>query len=193
MATKVLSFKEQFTQEIAPALKKELKLKNVNAVPKVSKVVVNVGMGKLLAGSKDYAFIADNIAAITGQKAVVALSRKSISNFKLREKMPIGLFVTLRGKNMYNFLSKLVNISLPRVRDFRGISPRSFDGQGNYTLGLKEHIMFPEINADDMNKIHGIEITVVTTAKNNADGLALLTALGFPFQVKKAKETTPTK
>jgi len=169
---------------------KELNLKNINAVPKVSKVVVNIGMGKALAGSKDYSFFSDNLTKITGQKPMVSIAKKSISNFKLREGMPVGLYVTLRGEKMYNFLSKLVNIVLPRVRDFRGISSRSFDGRGNYSLGLKEHIVFPEINADDISKIHGLEINVITTAKDNQQAHLLLKKMGFPFQERKEKSNT---
>lgn len=185
--SKTLSLKEKFQKEIAPALQKQLKVKNVNAVPKLTKVVVNVGIGKMLAGGKDYSEVEENIKKITGQKPVVAKSRKAISNFKLRENQPVGINCTLRGQRMYDFVSKFVNIVLPRSRDFRGISSRSFDGNGNYSLAVKEHTVFPEINADDIVKIHGLQITFVTTAKTNDDGLLLLKALGFPFQEKKEK------
>ncbi len=183
--TKTLTLKERFKQEIAPELQKELKIKNLNAVPKLKKVVINVGIGKLLAGGKDYSEIEENIKLIAGQKPIVTRSRKSISNFKLREGQPVGITVTLRGDSMYDFTSKLVNIVLPRTRDFRGISNRSFDGQGNYSLAIREHTVFPEINPDDIIKLHGIQLTFVTSAQDNEGGYQLLKALGFPFQPKK--------
>lgn len=190
MATKALTLKENLIKNIGPQLQKELKVKNRYAMPRLEKIVLNVGIGKILAGGKDYSEIVNNIAAITGQRPVVAKSRKSISNFKLRENMPVGVHVTLRGEKMYDFVNKFVNIVLPRVRDFRGISPRSFDGKGNYSVAIREHNVFPEISADDINKIHGLEITVVTTATTNEEAFLLLKALGFPFQEKKEKKTT---
>ena len=193
MATTAQTLKEKYQQSIAPALMKELGTKNVNAVPKLEKIIINVGIGKLLAGGKDYSEVVQNISMIAGQKPVVAKSKKSISNFKLRENMPVGVHVTLRGDKMYDFVNKLVNITLPRTRDFRGISPRSFDGKGNYSFALREHTVFPEINPDDIVKLHGLQITVVTSAKNNEDSLKLLKALGFPFQEKKAPASTPKK
>jgi large subunit ribosomal protein L5 len=188
MTTKALNLKEKFVQQIAPELKKQLNVKNVNAVPKLTKVLINVGIGKMLAGGKDYSDVEKNITMIAGQKPVVSKAKKAISNFKLRQGMPVGIHATLRGQRMYDFVSKFVNIVLPRSRDFRGISPKSFDGHGNYSLAIKEHTVFPEINADDIVKLHGMQITFVTTAKTNEDGLRLLKALGFPFQEKKGKQ-----
>lgn len=173
---------KKFKKEIAPLLAKELGVKNVNAVPRVQKISVNIGMGTLLQGSKDYEEFEKNIVEITGQKPVVKKSRKAISNFKLKIDMPIGLLVTLRGTRMYDFLNKLINIVAPRIRDFRGFPRKSFDGKGNYSLGIKEHTVFPEINPDDIVKIHGIEITIVTTARDNNQGLKLLEAFNFPFK-----------
>ena len=190
--SKTLNLKEKFVTVIAPELQKQLKVKNVNAVPKLTKVVVNVGIGKMLAGGKDYSEVEENIKMITGQKPVVAKSRKAISNFKLRENQPVGINATLRGQRMYDFVSKFVNIVLPRTRDFRGISSRSFDGNGNYSLAVKEHTVFPEINADDIVKIHGLQITFVTSAKTNEQALVLLKALGFPFQERKEKAAAKT-
>ncbi|MBU1992681.1 MAG: 50S ribosomal protein L5 [Patescibacteria group bacterium] len=174
--------KTRFYKEIAPKLKEELGLKNIMAVPKIEKVQINVGTGSILQGGKDNSQILENIAAITGQRPVTTKAKKAISNFKIREGLGVGVTVTLRGKRMYDFINKLVNVVFPRVRDFRGISPKSFDGQGNYTVGIKEHVVFLEINPDDMEKIHGLQITVSTTAKNDEEGRALLSALGFPFK-----------
>ncbi|MCC7432828.1 50S ribosomal protein L5 [Candidatus Peregrinibacteria bacterium] len=187
--TKVLSLKERYKQEIAAELQKKLGLKNINAVPKLSKVIINVGIGKMMAGGKDYSDVEQNVKNIAGQKPVIAKSRKAISNFKLRENMPVGVHATLRGSRMYDFVSKFVNITLPRMRDFRGISPRSFDGKGNYSVAIKEHTVFPEINPDDIVKHHGVQITFVTTAKTNEEAFDLLKAMGFPFQERK----TPSK
>lgn len=187
--TKTIGLKEKFQKTITPELQKQLKIKNINAVPKLSKVVVNVGIGKMLAGGKDYSEVEENVKMITGQKPVIAKSRKAISNFKLRENQPVGINVTLRGQKMYDFISKFVNIVLPRTRDFRGISPRSFDGHGNYSLAIKEHTVFPEINADDIVKLHGMQITFVTTARTNEEAFQLLKAIGFPFQERKEKTT----
>lgn len=180
--SKEIHLKDHFYQNILPELKKELKAKNNHAVPHIEKVKINVGIGKMTEGGKDYAHVVQNLAAISGQKPVVSKARKAISNFKLKQNQPVGVSVTLRGKRMYDFLSKLVNVTFPRVRDFRGISPRSFDGKGNYSVGIKENTVFPEINPDDILKTHGIEISIITTAKNNQDGLKLLKAFGFPFQ-----------
>jgi len=190
MATTTLTFKQNYQRNIAPALMKELHIKNINAVPKVQKIIINVGIGKLLAGGKDYSEVVQNISLIAGQKPVVAKSRKAISNFKLRENMPVGIYVTLRGDKMYNFINKLVNITIPRTRDFRGISPRSFDGHGNYSLPMREHTVFPEINPDDIVKLHGLQITIVTSAKNDDQGYLLLKAMGFPFQERKVSESS---
>jgi len=167
-----------------------LKVKNFNAIPRVKMVKLNVGIGKLTGMGKDYSHIVENLAAISGQKPMVAKARIAISNFKLKKGQPVGVYVTLRGNRMYDFLNKLVNVVFPRVRDFRGISPRSFDGRGNYTVAVKESSVFPEINPDDLSKIHGIEVTIVTTAKNNEQGFKLLKAMGFPFQALKAKRNS---
>ena len=174
----------KYTEEVVPALKEELGLKNVMEVPRIEKVVINVGYGRHL---KDKAYIENvekTLTAITGQKPVHNKAKKSISNFKIREGMPVGVSVTLRGQNMYNFLYKVVSIALPRVRDFRGISPKSFDKQGNYSIGFKESIAFPEINVEGLDKIHGLEVVIKTSAKSKEQGLALLSKLGFPFKKK---------
>ncbi len=188
-STTSIGLKDKYLKEIAPNLQKTLGIKNINAVPKITKVVINVGIGKLLAGGKDYAEIEENVKLITGQKPVISRSKRAISNFKLRENMPVGIFVTLRGQKMYDFVSKFVNITLPRARDFRGISAKSFDGKGNYSLALREHTVFPEINPDDIVKSHGLQITFVTNAGTNERALLLLKAMGFPFQEKKEKVT----
>ena len=182
---KAMTLKERFKKEIAPKLQQELGIKNVNAIPRLQKVVVNAGLGSFYtAGMKDFGEFEENFKSITGQKPVVKKAKKAISNFKVREGMPNGVMVTLRGNRMYDFIEKLVNVVFPRVRDFRGISKKAFDGNGNYSVGLKEHMVFPEINPDDIVKIHGIQVCINTTAKNNEEGLALLTALGFPFKKK---------
>jgi len=181
-----LDLQTQFKKTIAPALQKELGLKNANAVPKLKRITINVGIGSIIQRQgKDFDYIVDNIAKIAGQKPVITKARKSISNFKTREGIPVGIMVTMRGKRMYDFLSKLINITLPRVRDFRGLSPRSFDGHGNYSIGFKEHIMFPEINPDDVLHLHGVQITISTSAATDERGLALLKAFKFPFKEVK--------
>ncbi len=183
-----MKLKDRFAKEIAPQLQKDLGIKNVSAIPKMIKVTVNAGLGNFYtSGTKDFSEFAANIAAVTGQKPVIIKAKKAISNFKIREGMPNGVMVTLRGERMYDFIEKLVNVIFPRTRDFRGISPKSFDGKGNYAVGIKEHIVFPEINPDDIVKIHGLQICINTTAKNNDEGLALLKALGFPFKQGAAK------
>jgi large subunit ribosomal protein L5 len=184
----LLSLRERFVKNILPELKKELNVKNVNAIPRVKMVKLNVGIGKLTGMGKDYNYVVDNIAAITGQKPMVAKARIAISNFKLKKGQPVGVYVTLRGNKMYDFLNKLVNVVFPRVRDFRGISPKSFDGHGNYTVAIKESTVFTEINPEDLSKIHGIEVTIVTSAKNDEQGRLLLKAMGFPFQELKKRE-----
>jgi len=193
MATKQTKLKEHFFKDLAPALKKELGVGNVWAVPRLSKVVINVGLGSFLAGKKDYSQVIDSLASISGQKPVVTKARQAISNFKIKQGQPIGITVTIRGKRMYDFIQKLVNITFPRVRDFRGISPGGFDGNGNYTVGIKENTVFPEVNPDSIEKIHGLEVTVVTTAKDDEKGYKLLKALGFPFQEKKEKKEKKEK
>lgn len=177
-----MSLKQQYTTEIAPALKQELGLSNVMEIPKVEKVVLNMGIGTYLrTGSKDYSILQDHLALISGQAPVVKLAKKAISNFKLRQGMPVGLTVTLRGDNMYNFLEKLVHVVIPRIRDFRWLNPKSFDTDGNYNFGIKEHTIFPEVPQDDVVKTHGIQITIKTNAKSSNEWKALLTAMGFPF------------
>ncbi len=169
-------------KNIADRLQKKLGIKNQYAVPRVDKVILNVGMGTFLRNSKDYSEIVENVRKLSGQHPIVTISKKAISNFKLRENTPIGVKVTLRGKRMYEFLDKLVKIVFPRIRDFRGLPPKAFDKTGNYTIGLKEVVVFPEVNPDDLNKIHGLEITIVTTAKDAAEGYKLLQEFGFPFK-----------
>jgi len=189
MANNILTLKEKYTKDIVPVLKKELKLKNINAVPKVKCIKLNVGLGPYIAAKKDYSEIITNFAAITGQKPVVTKARKAISNFKIRKDMPVGITVTLRGHKMYDFLNKLINITLPRVRDFRGVSPKGFDGHGNYSFGVIENTVFPEINPDNIEKIHSLQVTIVTTSKNNEEGYELLKAMGFPFFKQKNKNS----
>lgn len=167
---------------IAKKIQQELKISNIHAVPRIEKVVVNVGIGTFLKTSKDYSEIVDNVKRITGQHPIVTKAKKAISNFKLREDMPVGIKVTIRGKRMYDFIEKLTKMIFPRIRDFRGLSKKSIDERGNYTIGLREVIVFPEVNPDDINKIHGMEITIVTTAKTKEEGYVLLKELGFPFK-----------
>jgi len=152
------------------------------AVPRLLFVKVNVGIGSLTKNTKDFSDVTNNVALITGQKPVVTKSRLAISNFKLRAGMPVGVTVTLRGEKMYDFLDRLVNIVFPRIRDFRGLSIKSFDGKGNYSVGFKEAIVFPEVNPDDVSHVHGLQVTVATTAHNNEQGIALFRAMGFPFK-----------
>ena len=178
-----MKLKDRFLKEIAPALKEQLGIKNVNAVPTLKKVVINTGLGSLYtSGTRDFTEFKDNLKAITGQTPVTTKAKKAISNFKTRIGMPNGMMVTLRGERMWDFINKLVNVVMPRIRDFRGISKKAFDGKGNYAFGIKEHLVFPEINPDDIVKIHGLQICIITSAKNNEHGLALLKALGFPFK-----------
>jgi large subunit ribosomal protein L5 len=174
--------KVRYQDEIAPALQKALNLDNVMEVPRISKVVVNIGMGEALDNPKALDAAVGDLTAITGQKPVVTKARKSIANFKLREGRAIGAQVTLRGERMWAFLDRLMNIALPRVRDFRGISPNSFDGRGNYTLGLREQLVFPEIDYDKIDKLRGLEVTIVTTARTDDQGRQLLQMLGMPFR-----------
>jgi len=177
--------KDKYKKEIVPALKTRFQYKSIMQVPKIEKICINKGMGVAVSDKKLIDVALEEITTITGQKAVSTKSKKDISNFKLRANMPIGVRVTLRGDNMYEFMDRLVNIALPRVRDFRGISPKGFDGRGNYTLGVKEQIIFPEISIDKVNKISGMDITFVTTAETDEEANALLTALGMPFANQK--------
>ena len=174
--------KERYLSEIVPALEKSFNFSNVMQVPRISKVVVNIGLGEALDNAKAIDAATSDMTQITGQKPVVTKARKSIANFKLREGRAIGVRVTLRGDRMWAFLDRLMNIALPRVRDFRGISPNAFDGRGNYTLGLREQLVFPEIEYDKIDKIRGMEITIVTTARTDEEGRQLLQMLGMPFR-----------
>lgn len=179
----MVSLKEKYDKEIAPALQKELGRKNNMAVPRVQSISVSTGIGSMVvAGMKDYSFIEENLAAITGQKPALRKAKQAISNFKLRAGLPVGLVVTLRGKRMYDFLARFLNIALPRVRDFRGISAKSFDDTGNYSVGLKDSTIFPEVKLDTLTKNFGLQINVKTTAKNKQEAYALLKSLGFPFR-----------
>ena len=173
---------ERYKRDIAPKLMKRFGYKNQMQLPRLKKIVVNVGLGEATANPKLIESTVQEVAAITGQKPVVTRARKSIANFKLRQDMPIGVMVTLRRERMWEFFDRLVSISLPRVRDFRGVSARAFDGAGNYTLGLKEQIVFPEINFDKVDKVKGMNITIVTTAENNEEAKELLAQLGMPFR-----------
>ena len=174
--------KERYRSEIVPAMRSEYNYANIMQVPTLTKIVVNMGVGEAARDSKLIEGAIKDLAAITGQKPQVTRARKSIAQFKLREGMPIGAHVTLRGDRMWEFLDRLLSISLPRIRDFRGLSPRQFDGKGNYTFGLTEQSVFPEINQDAIDRVRGMDITVVTTATNDAEGRALLRMLGFPFK-----------
>jgi large subunit ribosomal protein L5 len=175
-------FKEQYETEIAPALKDSLNLSNPMEIPRIKKVVVNIGVGEALDNAKTLDAAVDDLTKITGQKPVVTKARKSIANFKLREGRAIGVKVTLRGERMWSFLDRLIHIALPRVRDFRGITPNAFDGRGNYTLGLREQLVFPEIDYDKIDKLRGLEITIVTSARTDEEGRQLLAMLGMPFR-----------
>lgn len=173
--------KDKYQEEMVPALMQKFGYKNVMEVPRIEKVVVNVGLGEAIANSKALDAAVGDLEAVTGQKPIVTRAKKSIAGFKLREGMPIGCKVTLRGERMFFFLDKLINIALPRIRDFRGISPKGFDGRGNYTVGLKEQLIFPEIDYDKIDKIRGMEITIVTSAKNDEEARELLRLMGTPF------------
>jgi large subunit ribosomal protein L5 len=173
--------REFYRNEAVPALTRQFHYKNVMAVPRLVKINVNMGLGEATANAKVLDTAAEELAAITGQRPVVTKAKKSIANFKLRQGMPIGLTVTLRGDRMYEFLDRLLNIALPRVRDFRGVSTRSFDGRGNYTLGLRDQLIFPEIDYGKADKTRGMNVTIVTTAKSDDEAHALLTLMGMPF------------
>ena len=173
--------KEKYTNEVVSALTEKYNYSSVMAVPKVEKIVLNMGVGDAVNNAKNLEKAAAELALISGQKPLITKAKKSIAGFRLREGMPIGTKVTLRGERMYQFLDKLFNISLPRVRDFRGVSKTAFDGRGNYTLGVKEQLIFPEINFDKVNKVRGMDIVIVTSAKTNEEAKALLQELGMPF------------
>lgn len=174
--------KDDYRERVVPALQTEFGFNNVMMVPTVSKIVVNIGMGEALQNAKALDAASKDIGTITGQRPVVTRAKRSVSNFRLREGMPVGIKVTLRGEKMWNFLDRLVNVALPRQRDFRGISADAFDGRGNYTLGLSEQLAFPEIDYDEIDRIRGMEITIVTSARNDEEGRRLLTMLGMPFK-----------
>lgn len=176
------ALRDYYNNECVPALKEEFGYTNIMQVPKLEKIVLNMGLGEAVQNPKIIDGAVEELSRIAGQKAVVTKAKKSIATFKLREGMPIGCRVTLRGERMYAFLSKLVNIALPRVRDFRGMSPKWFDGRGNYSLGVKEQIIFPEIDYDKIDKIKGLNITIVTSAPTNDEGRALLRLMGMPFK-----------
>jgi large subunit ribosomal protein L5 len=182
LQAKPARLKMRYRKEGVPALMKELGLKNPFQAPRLEKIVVNMGLGEALANNKILESAVDQLGAITGQKPVVTRARKSIANFKLRQGQAIGCAVTLRGDRMYEFLDRLVSVALPRVRDFKGVSPKAFDGNGNYTLGIREQIIFPEINYDQIEKVKGLNISFVTTAKNDEQGLALMRHFGLPFR-----------
>ncbi len=173
---------EKFKNEVSPSLVEKFNYSSVTEVPRVDKIVLNMGVGDAVSNTKNLDKAVEELALIAGQKPVITRAKKSIAAFRLREGMPIGAKVTLRGERMYEFLDKLVSVSLPRVRDFRGVSPKSFDGRGNYTLGVKEQLIFPEIDFDDVNKVRGLDITIVTTAETDEEGRELLKQMGMPFK-----------
>ena len=177
-----IPLKEKYQKEVVPALMKSLGLKNVMQVPRITKIVVNIGLGEALDNPKAIDAAVRDLMVITGQRPVVTKARKNIAAFKLRAGRPIGVKVTLRGDRMWAFLDRLMNVALPRVRDFRGVSPHAFDGRGNYTLGLREQLIFPEIDYDKIDKVRGMEVTIVTTARTDEEGRQLLALLGMPFK-----------
>jgi large subunit ribosomal protein L5 len=174
--------KEMYKTALVPQLLKDLQLKNVMEVPRVEKVVINMGLGEAIQNVKVLESAVDELSRLTGQKAVITKAKKSIATFKLREGMPIGCMETLRRDRAYEFLDRLINVALPRVRDFKGVSSKAFDGRGNYTLGIREQIIFPEIDLDKIDKVKGLNVTIVTTARTDEEGRALLTSLGMPFR-----------
>ncbi|MCR9172002.1 MAG: 50S ribosomal protein L5 [bacterium] len=176
--------REQYKASIIPALTEKFGYKSVMQVPKLTKIVISQGIGDAVADKKLVDTAVEDLSRIAGQRAVATISKKDVSNFKLRKGMPIGTKVTLRGDNMYDFLDRLLAVALPRTRDFRGVNPKGFDGRGNFNMGVKEHIIFPEIDIDKVNRIMGMDITFVTTAENDEEGKALLDAFGFPFMKK---------
>lgn len=176
------TLKEKYNNEVVSSLMEKFNYKSVMEVPKVEKIVVNMGVGDAVQNSKALDMAVEELSQITGQRPVITKAKKSIAGFRLREGMPIGAKVTLRGERMYDFLQKLVDVSLPRVRDFRGISKKAFDGRGNYTLGVKEQLIFPEINYDQVSKVRGMDVVIVTTANTDEEAAELLTQLGMPFQ-----------
>ena len=176
------NLKQKFNKEMVPALQEKLGINNVMAVPRLKKVVINMGVGQALTDKKHLTSAVADLESIAGQKVVTTKARKSVASFKIREGYPIGCKVTLRGERMYDFIERLINIAIPRERDFRGLNPKSFDGQGNYTFGIKEQIIFPEINYDNIDNIRGMDVCINTSAKNKEDAKALLEVLEFPFK-----------
>src|SRR5436189_3005185 len=174
--------KDRYQKDIAPAIAKEFGIENPMAVPRLNKIVLNMGMGEAIANAKVLDTAVEELKAIAGQKPVITRAKKSIASFKLRQNMPIGVMVTLRGEQMYEFFDRLVSIALPRVRDFRGVSPKAFDGRGNYTIGIREQLIFPEIDFNKVDKLRGMNISIVTTARNDEQARALLKSLGMPFR-----------
>jgi large subunit ribosomal protein L5 len=174
--------KQRYEEEVRPQLKAELGLSSIMQVPRIEKITLNMGVGEAKTNARALDSAMDELTLIAGQRAHLRRARKSIAGFKIREGMPVGTKVTLRGARMYEFLDRLVSIALPRIRDFRGLSPASFDGRGNYSLGIREQIIFPEINYDDIDAVRGLDVTITTTAKTDEEGLALLRALGLPFR-----------
>ena len=172
----------EYKEEILPQLMEKFNYNNVMEAPKLKKAVVNVGLGDAKEDTKLLDTVVDEIARITGQSPTVTRAKKSIANFKIREGMPVGVKVTLRGEQMFEFLYKLINVTMPRIRDFRGVSPKSFDGRGNYSLGISEHTVFPEINIDDVDDVHGMEITIVTSAETDEEAFELLSLMGMPYK-----------
>ena len=177
-----MGLRERYQKEVVPAMIQRFGYKNIMEVPRLEKVVVNMGVGEAIQNPKLLDAAVNDLSVITGQKPIITRAKKSIANFKLRAGMPIGCKVTLRGQRMYDFLGKLFNVALPRVRDFRGVSPRSFDGRGNYSLGVREQLIFPEIDYDQVEKIRGLDIVIVTSAKNDEEARELLRLLGIPFR-----------
>lgn len=174
--------KERYQKEVAPALQKEFNITNPMATPRLEKIVVNMGLGEAISNSKLIDTAVEELSSVTGQKPVVTKAKKSIATFKLRQGMPIGAMVTLRGDRMFEFLDRLISVALPRVRDFRGVSPKAFDGRGNYTLGVREQLIFPEIDFNKVDKTRGMNVSIVTTARTDEQARALLKALGMPFR-----------
>jgi large subunit ribosomal protein L5 len=174
--------RQRYQDEVTPALVKEFRLSNAMQVPRLEKVVINIGLGEAVQNGKAIDAATIDLRIITGQQPIIVRAKKSVAAFKVREGMPIGAKVTLRGRRMYEFLDKLINVALPRIRDFRGIDPKAFDGHGNYTLGLREQLVFPEIDYDKIDKLRGMEVCIVTSAKTDDEGRALLTGLGMPFR-----------
>jgi large subunit ribosomal protein L5 len=179
--------KERYREEVVPALMKEFSYQNVMQVPRLQKIVVNIGLGEALQNPKALDSASEDVAAITGQKPVITRSKRSIANFKLRTGMPIGVMVTLRGDRMYELLDRMVNAALPRIRDFQGVSPNSFDGRGNYSLGIKEQVIFPELEYDKIERIRGLQFTMVTSARSDEEGKRLLELMGMPFARREVR------